>query len=657
VSPYALLFVLATPVWAATALIPAPRSVRLETGELAVPRSFPARVLPDTPANRLALETLREDGLDVRLRKTSRGALLTARVVAGKPESYTLRVDAKGIEIAGGDEAGLYYGVQTLRQLIRAGKVPYLAIEDAPALRYRGLSIDISRGPVLTEKQLESVVRTLASFKMNMLTLYMEHVFPYTHTPLVAPPGTGITPESMRRLSAYAARHHIDLVPQQQTFGHLHHMLKHELYNDMAETPYGSVLAAEEQRGYDWIGKAARQLADAFASPFLHIGSDETVELGRGKTKALVDRVGAGEAYMMHMRRVTEMLAPLNRKLMFWGDIALSHPDLMPKLPKSLVAMTWTYDPKPDYVSYIAPFRKNGMDVFVCPGLNNWFRIYPSIDDAIANINTFVRDGKELGAIGMLNTHWVDEGEPLFNLNWYGVVFSAAAAWQEGTVDEKAFARSFDWSFHRAGGTVVAGVIGRFARVHALLKEAGLRYASDSLFWTDPFTRLGAHNIKAMLPIAAEIRTLAEENLVDLAAAERDIPAHRDTLRYLALASHRLDYLGMKVLYSRAIAERYRSALGRKEDARAARGDLRRITGTNGYVEDLRESILRIRELYKEAWLAENQPHWIDNVLVRYDAEALYWQQKSNLIARLLQEFLLTKEIPPPEQLGLVLPE
>jgi len=670
--------ILAAALAEGAALMPAPRVAKLETRSLSLKGALRVRLAPDTPASRFALSTLESEcargKVSVNYGARPAGPHLFAGLAShpevrgrlngrrlDKPQSYWLRVEPDGIFLAASDEAGLFYGVQTLRQLMRVSdgriEVPVGFIEDWPELPYRGLSIDVSRGPVPTEERLQAVVRTMAEFKMNMLTLYMEHVFPYSHAPLVAPRGTEITPEMLQRLSAYAARYHVDLVPQQQMFGHMHNMLKLELYSDMAETPYGSVLAPAEERVYEWIEKAARELAEAMPSRFLHIGCDETFELGAGRSRELAARMGVSEVYRMHLERVARMLAPLNRRLMFWGDIALSHPELLPRLPKDLVAMTWDYDPKPDYTPQIAPFLENGMEVFVCPGLNNWHRIYPGYAEALANINAFVRDGKKLGAKGMLNTHWVDGGEALFGLNWYGIVYSAAAAWQPGEVDPAAFAEGFDWVFHRRQGRTIATVVERLMRAHKLFEQAGLRYASEQLFWMDPFSKAGAHSLRLALPFASEIRKLAEQSLVDLEDCRKQ-PAARDSeFVFLELACRRLNYLGMKIQFSSHMAERYRALAEKPDDATAVRRGLRRISGTNGLVEDLREAMLELKALYRAAWLSENQPYWLDNVLIRYDAEALYWQQKANLVARLWQEYQVTKRLPPPAEAGFELPE
>lgn len=660
-------------------LIPAPRSLETKQGALALRSPVSVRITANNPEDRLAAETLVADlkavhGLEATILTGGKAEVWIARV--GSPqvdreitrrgldraafenaEGYVLGVDASGILVAAKTAEGVFYGVQTLRQLIGAdARVPAVAIADWPALRYRGLSVDISRGPVLTEEQMESLIRTAAEFKLNLLSFYMEHVFPYRHTPLVAPEGGEFGPELVKRLAAYAGRYHIELVPQQQTFGHLHYLLKHELYAGMAETPHGSVLAAEDEAALQWTKDAVTQLAPLSPSAFVHIGSDETDELGDGRSRELVQRVGLGEAYVTRMRKVTDMLRPLGKKLMFWGDIALKSPELIPRLPKDLVAMTWTYSPATEFDVYIKPFKDHGMEVFVCPGLNNWNLIFPAVSVAVTNINNFVRDGKKFGVTGMMNTHWSDDGETLFNMNWHGIVFGAAAAWQSGEVDTTAFDRAFDWAFYRNSDGGLVSVIRRLDDIHNLLRSTGLEGATDRLFWVEPFSRYGAETVRKAHPAASQVRLTAEKILVDLQAPGSIARAHPETIRFLRFAAKRLDALGMKIQFSREIADLYREALASQDDAEKVRAHLGRINGSNGLVQDLRDSTHELKALFRTAWLAENRPYWLDNVLIRYDSEALYWHEKSRLFTRAAQEYSATKVLPAAEHLGIHLP-
>src|SRR5438270_7302976 len=311
-------------------------------------------------------------------------------------EGYLLAAGADGVVVAGQSAAGTFYGLQSLKQLVRGeggdAFVQGVKIADWPSVRWRALSDDISRGPVPTVEYIKRQIRTEASVKMNMHSLYMEHVLQYASHPLIAPVGGALTPAEVRELVAYARRYHVELVPEQQTFGHMHKALKLEEYNGLAEVPYGDVLSPQQEGTYELVADLYKELDALFPGKFFHIGEDETFELGQGLSREQVKARGLGPVYFDHLKHVHELLKPYNRRLMFWGDIALNHPDLLKDVPRDMIVMNWAYGARADYKARIKPFKDAGLEQFVCPGVQNWNQIFPNEDAAIKNIANFVRD-------------------------------------------------------------------------------------------------------------------------------------------------------------------------------------------------------------------------------------------------------------------------
>src|ERR1700727_1499829 len=120
-------------------------------------------------------------------------------------QAYRLRVAGGRAEIESADEAGEFYAAMTLAQLpARAASgwaMPCVEIEDRPALRWRILSDDVSRGPLPTMQYFQERIRTIAALKMNGYSPYMEHVFVSPPDPLPAPLD-GITPGQPRALAS-----------------------------------------------------------------------------------------------------------------------------------------------------------------------------------------------------------------------------------------------------------------------------------------------------------------------------------------------------------------------------------------------------------------------------------------------------------------------
>ncbi|WP_433965049.1 glycoside hydrolase family 20 zincin-like fold domain-containing protein [Tunturiibacter gelidiferens] len=215
-----------------------------------------------------------------------------------RAEGYVITKIGKTLTVIGDSAAGVFYGAQTVKQLIEgngAGAVLHEAnVRDWPAMKYRGLDDDLSRGPVTTLEFQKHLIRTLAAYKVNLYSPYFEHTQQYASNPLMAPPGGSVSAEEARQLVEYARLYHIDVVPEQEAFGHLHHNLAWEQYQPLAETPHGAVLAPGQPGSIALIKQMFTELAALYPGPFLHIGADETVDLGLGQTQAEVDARGLG---------------------------------------------------------------------------------------------------------------------------------------------------------------------------------------------------------------------------------------------------------------------------------------------------------------------------------------------------------------------------
>ena len=295
-------------------------------------------------------------------------------------------------------------------------------------MRWRGVSDDISRGPVPTVDYIKRQLRTFAAFKLNMHSFYMEHTFASNAHPLIGPAGGSLTPDEIRELVAYARRYHIELVPEQQTFGHLHKALKLEKYNELAETPYGDVLSPQQEGSYKLVADWYRELNELFPGKFFHIGADETFELGEGQSREAAQAQGVGAIYFEHLNRVRDVLKPYNRRLMFWGDIALNHPDLIGNIPKDMIVMNWHYGARDDYLpSHQAVQGCRAGAVCLSRRAATGTRSFRTSMRPRRTSSTLCATDRRRARMGMMNTTWDDDGESLFEMTWYGIVLGAAA--------------------------------------------------------------------------------------------------------------------------------------------------------------------------------------------------------------------------------------
>ncbi len=599
-------------------------------------------------------------------------------------QGYAISADAHRIVVGGASEQGAFYGVQTLRQLLRPANVndantkadssppsaaraaaagfgmttpiselecPAVAIRDWPAIKWRGVSIDVSRGPIPTLAFMENQIRVLAGYKLNMYALYMEDVFTVAGNQIFAP-ADALTPEEIKELVAYATKYYVTIVPELETYGHVHNILRYDLYSDLAEIPHGSVLTPTQPGTYDLLGKMIAEMAPLFPGPFFHIGADETFELGQGKTKQLIAEKGLGPVYLAHIAKLDEMLKPFHKQTMFWADIAEKFPQLLPTLPKDLIAVVWTYDDAPSYDNRLKPFQDAGLPLFVSPGITNWRRVYPDFNASLTNIRNLTRDGQKYGALGMLNTDWKDMGEELGGMDWPGLVFGAACGWQAGESSIEQFRDSYDWAFYRNTDHTFEEILDKLAATDTLLDGVKLEGAHVAYFWADPFSTVGAEYADTAAPVTREMRVDAERAWESLLENRAKARANADTLDDLIFAAQRLDVLGMKFEYTQEMSEAYWDAYMNMGNTGKVLDDLEVISSINGDLQDLREKMTELRGEYAPRWRAENNEAWLSNVLVRYDALTNIVQTKIDTINALEDSFPRVKELPPPESLG-----
>jgi hexosaminidase len=617
-----------------------------------------------------------------------------------KAEGYSIIPDGKGLAMTAASDAGIFYALQTAKQLITgyggAAVLHQARIRDWPAMKYRGLDDDLSRGPVPTLEFQKNFIRTLAAYKINLYSPYFEHTAAYISNPLIAPPGGSLTPADAAELVSYARQYHITVVPEQEAFGHLHNALTWEQYQALAETPHGAVLAPGQAGSVQLIKQQFEELSREYPSPFLHIGADETGDLGLGQTKADVDSRGLAGVYLDFMQQIVTALQPLHRRLLFWGDIAQDAPDQLKALPLSFktstIAVAWTYNPDPrGFSRFLTPFTAAGFETWVAPSVHNFRVVYPDYDYGLLNIQQFTRDGQRLGSTGQLNTIWNDDGEGLINQDWYGILFGAAAAWQPGESSIEAFEQSYGQVFHGDATGALDQAQKELMAAHEILRQqAKVGAATNNIFWLDPWSKDGqkiaaqvrpyTHDLRmhaeAALTLIAHARASAGPNPTGPPAALPDGTTLYDPARYgaatsglrepdaidaMELGARRMDFIGLKFQLTDEMSADYAKALtdststDRKIRASVSH-DLGDIYGVNGRLQDIRYGYTLLRDLFESAWLRSNRPYWLRNNLELYDHAAQIWLDRADKVHSAQRQWADSKTLPSAAELGIPLP-
>ncbi|MCB9158304.1 MAG: family 20 glycosylhydrolase [Caldilineaceae bacterium] len=463
------------------------------------------------------------------------------------PEGYELTVSDAGINVVGSTAAGVHYGVLTLTQIIaqRDGALPHLRCTDWPDFPNRGVMLDVSRNKVPSMATLYALIERLAGWKINQIQLYTEHTFAFRRHPKAWADESPITGEEILALDAFCREHFIELVPNQNTFGHLHHWLDLPEYTHLAESPEGAdtpwgfyrpgpfSISPAVPESMDLVRDMLDELLPHFSSGQVNIGGDETYDVGQGRSKALVEERGKAQVYLDFMLKIHREVRARGKTMQLWGDIIMEHPELAPKLPRDVIALEWGYDAAHPFDEHGAAFAASGVPFYLCPGTSTWNTIGGRTENAVLNLQRAAVNGRKHGAIGYLITDWGDNGhwQPLA-VSYLGLAYGAGLAWAVDANGEMDIPAVLDrYAFQDR-----AGVMGQLAYDlgNVYLQGKPRIHNSTILFWIlqlRPDELLarredyGVDDLRGDLDaMEAEIdRVMADLDRADMACADADL--------------------------------------------------------------------------------------------------------------------------------------
>ena len=363
--------------------------------------------------------------------------------------------------------AGLRYGLITLTQILQhaarsadsssACAIPCMHIDDEPGFVTRGVMLDVSRCRVPTLASLLDLLETLAGLKFNHLQLYLEHAFAYAGHEEVWADASPLTPMDIRTLDERARQLGIDLVANQNCFGHLTRWLSLPRYAPLAEThgdwvfhtDWGAQIARSgpfslcpiDPASLSFIRDLLGQLLPCFSSPLVNIGCDETYDVGQGRSSAAVLRLGGRSAgrtalSVEFIRAVADIVREHGRRPMFWADILLHHTQAVRQLPDDLIPLVWGYEPDAPFAESCATLRSLGRDPWVCPGTGVWRSITGRTRERRGNLQAAARADWTREETGFLVTEWGDCGHrQQWPLMLHALADAAQTAWNPSAAD------------------------------------------------------------------------------------------------------------------------------------------------------------------------------------------------------------------------------
>lgn len=348
-------------------ILPEPQHVVVGTGTFIVPRSLQI-VVPDTERGQwigrfLAHSMQKEAGVRVAVRKApSAGAIRLAISPNMNGSSYKLQVTDRGVSISAGTTRGLFWGVQTLRQLMALSRhpgnelsIPEVTISDAPRFRWRGIMLVDGPQRFLSVHALERQISVMSYYKFNVLHLHLSDVGAWhivlgnylQGTQAGAPAGDSMarseqqfyTPVQIQAIVTYARNRNVSIVPEIDMPGHMTAAIRAYPFlacgdnEPLRSAPDGSGPANQaacvgKDSTFRFLETVLDRMSQLFPGKYIHIGTDEVTRWGWNdcaNCAALAQQQGvADNEYGLHsyfVRRISQYLARHNRVAIGWDEV------------------------------------------------------------------------------------------------------------------------------------------------------------------------------------------------------------------------------------------------------------------------------------------------------------------------------------------------
>jgi hypothetical protein len=403
------------------------------------------------------------------------------------PEGYILHLHDQQVTIQAKAQAGLFYGLQTLNQLLEDARdqdleIPACTITDYPSIAVRAVHLDLKHH-LDAGFYYYHIIDVLSSLKINTIILEFEDKLRYRKAPVVGAP-QAISIEEFAALSKYAHDRFIEISPLVQGLGHASFILKHEQYKALRDDP-------KSDWAFDPLNPKTYALQFALyedamaATPFgkyLHVGGDEVGALGRSPL-AKASGMTAIQLQMYWLKKVTDFAIQHHRTPIFWDDMVfklsglyrttydpeMKAPEVAglwkknePKLnanislfPANCIYMRWNYE-SPDVPGNrlaIDWYRAHQLDVMPATSAQQSYAMLQRNHSNFPFIRDFCLIAKDRGLDKILCTVW-DDSSPHFETIWRGLYDFAWFSWNGADTIEQSVHAAFR---HRFFSPALAG--------------------------------------------------------------------------------------------------------------------------------------------------------------------------------------------------------
>jgi hexosaminidase len=251
---------------------------------------------------------------------------------------------------------------------------------------------------------------------------------------------TPLTPQEIKQLDVYCKDRFMELVPNQNSLGHMDAWLAAEQFKGLAECPDGykllglidskSTMSPANPQSLELVKKMSEDLLPNFTSTQFNVNLDEPFELGKCKQHRVTDTKEVAKLYMNYVKQLNNYVNSKGKTIMMWGDVVTSNPEIISEIPRNAMLLEWGYEATHPFKTFCPQFQKAGIKYMVCPGTNSWTSFTGRTNDMMANVENAVGNGIQFGAAGMLMTDWGNTPHLQYlTVSYAGLAYAAALSW------------------------------------------------------------------------------------------------------------------------------------------------------------------------------------------------------------------------------------
>ncbi len=549
----------------------------------------------------LLLETLREEypiyesGKGIHLEFKKQGKGVDVKIERGKAlvgySSVTTAARGIGTILSGLPEVGS-------------------SLSEEPRFKSIGIMLDASRNAVMKVEHLKRYLRRLALLGYNLAMLYTEDTYELPGEDFFGYLRGRYSAEELKEIDSYAEKLGIEMVGCIQTLGHLSQILKWSAYHEIRDT--SSVLLTTEEKTYQIIDKMLRFYSDVFKSRRVHIGMDETHDLGRGRYMDLYGYKNDYDIFTEHLKKVVSICERYRLTPMMWSDmffrmgsktrnyydIESKIPDDVKKnIPKSVQLVYWDYYHRDEdfYLEWIKRHQKLGSNPVMGSGVWTWGSLWYNRLQTEASVIPCLDACMKTGVDDVFFTMWGDDGAYCdFDSALAGLCFAAEKVYTGENPKTGILEKRFE--------SICRGNYTAHIKASEMVNPYGLEFPTMDveILWDDPL--LGIHWKNSLL----KDPDFWKETLVRYNNIKKEISRYKrgeaGNISHAILIS---DVLAKKIDLKIRLEEAY------------FKNDKRKLEKVRKMIPDVVRSIDKLLSSFRENWYLRNKPFGFEVLQIR----------------------------------------